>query len=287
MARSRNIKPGFFKNEDLVTLPYETRLLFIGLWCLADREGRLEDRPQRMKMEIFPADNIDLKKGLDALVRTKFLTRYEVEGTKYLLINNFKKHQHPHHKEGPSTLPAPELGVMHECETLGIGAIHEELERAKASASPSDSLIPDSLQSDSLQKISPPPEAQAIAPANDLIGEPITRANGSAPDCPYQAIAEAYHAELPELPSIVVLTPSRKRTLQARWREVCTADHLDAAHGIEFFRDFFRRIKQSEFLIGKAPPKPGGRSFRADFDWIFNPANFIKIVEGRYHGRRH
>ena len=35
MARARNIKPGFFDNEILGELPALTRLLFIGLWCLA------------------------------------------------------------------------------------------------------------------------------------------------------------------------------------------------------------------------------------------------------------
>ena len=49
MARARNIKPGFFKNEFLAEMPCEVRLLFIGLWTLADREGRLEDRPKRIK----------------------------------------------------------------------------------------------------------------------------------------------------------------------------------------------------------------------------------------------
>jgi len=145
------------------------------------------------------------------------------------------------------------------------------------------------------QKISPAMQAHPIANANGpvdnsemvLTAEEIPKTNGKAPDCPYAMIAEAYHEELPELPSIVVLSPNRKRALQARWREVCTAEHLNAEQGIRFFRDFFRRIKQSEFLIGKAPPKQqGGRSFRADFDWIINPQNFIKIVEGRYHGRR-
>ena len=31
MARARNIKPGFFTNDELVELPFATRLLFIGL----------------------------------------------------------------------------------------------------------------------------------------------------------------------------------------------------------------------------------------------------------------
>ncbi len=174
MARSRNIKPGFFRNEDLVALPYETRLLFVGLWILADREGRLEDRPQRIKMEIFPADNTDVRKGLDALVQSKFLTRYEVDGLKYLSIDNFLKHQHPHRKEVPSTIPAPVFSAvdetkapgfdaMDECETPVIGAMDEAQDRSQDIAdpafsgpSPADSLnlIPDSLNliPDSLQK---------------------------------------------------------------------------------------------------------------------------------------
>ena len=53
MARARNIKPGFFDNETLGELPALTRLLFIGLWCLADREGRLQDRPKRIKKELL------------------------------------------------------------------------------------------------------------------------------------------------------------------------------------------------------------------------------------------
>ena len=52
--RARNIKPGFFENEELADLPPLTRLLYIGLWLLADREGRLENRPRRIKAQIFP-----------------------------------------------------------------------------------------------------------------------------------------------------------------------------------------------------------------------------------------
>ena len=59
MARARNIKPAFFRNAELVELSFEARLFFIGLWTAADRDGRLEDRPKQIKMEIFPADSVD------------------------------------------------------------------------------------------------------------------------------------------------------------------------------------------------------------------------------------
>ena len=45
------IKPDFLRDEELAALPLEARLLFAGLWMCADREGRIEDRPQRIKVD--------------------------------------------------------------------------------------------------------------------------------------------------------------------------------------------------------------------------------------------
>ena len=107
MSRSRNIKPGFFKNEELSELPFEYRILFQGLWCEADREGRLEDRPKRLKAEIFPYDNVDVAAGLSALAASGFIVRYEVDDRGYIEILNFAKHQNPHKKEAASSFPPP------------------------------------------------------------------------------------------------------------------------------------------------------------------------------------
>jgi hypothetical protein len=105
MARARNIKPGFFKNEDLAECTPWTRLLFPGLWMLADREGRLENRPKRIKGEIFPFDNVDVQPLLDELESWKFIKRYEVCGVKCIQIVNFIEHQSPHGTEKDSDLP--------------------------------------------------------------------------------------------------------------------------------------------------------------------------------------
>lgn len=107
MARSRNIKPGFFSNEHLAELDFATRLLFIGLWTEADREGRMEDRPKRLRMALFPADNVDVDHMLDDLAASGFIQRYEVDGKRYLQVDSFTKHQMPHHKEIASVIPAP------------------------------------------------------------------------------------------------------------------------------------------------------------------------------------
>ena len=105
MARARNIKPSLFSNELLVELPAFDRLAFIGLWCLADREGRLEDRVKRIKIELFPCDDYDVEEGLARLAAAGFISRYQVAGFSVIEIINFQKHQSPHGSEKDSTLP--------------------------------------------------------------------------------------------------------------------------------------------------------------------------------------
>lgn len=107
--RARNIKPGFFRNEQLMQIPPLGRLLFAGLWCLADREGRLYDRPNQIKWDVLPADDCDVNALLDDLATRGFIHRYCVGKTRYIEVVNFLRHQHPHYKEAASTLPPPTI----------------------------------------------------------------------------------------------------------------------------------------------------------------------------------
>ncbi len=106
MARARNIKPALFKNEVLGVADPVATLLFVGLWTLADRRGILEDRPLRIKAEVFPyRDGIDAEGLLAWLADHDFIERYSVDGKACIQINNFEKHQNPHKNEEPSDLP--------------------------------------------------------------------------------------------------------------------------------------------------------------------------------------
>jgi hypothetical protein len=108
MARARNIKPALFKNELLGQADPLLTILFTSLWCLADREGRLEDRPLRIKAETFPyRDGIDMNGMLAFLEENEFIERYEVAGQKYIQITKFAQHQTPHHMEVGSVIPPP------------------------------------------------------------------------------------------------------------------------------------------------------------------------------------
>ena len=108
MARLRTLKPGFFIDEYLAECQPLTRLLFAGLWTIADREGRLEDRPRRIKAECLPYDDCDVDALLSELARHDFIIRYGFEGKRFIAVPTWHKHQSPHMKESASTIPAPD-----------------------------------------------------------------------------------------------------------------------------------------------------------------------------------
>ena len=135
MARARNIKPSFFINEELVECDFSTRLLFIGLWTLADREGKLEDKPKKIKMALFPSDNINVDELLNELKKHGFIERYEFEGNQYIQVVAFKKHQNPHRDEKPSIIPdfikhcvsTVQASCKEQLSTVAIGLIPDSL----------------------------------------------------------------------------------------------------------------------------------------------------------------
>lgn len=99
------------------------------------------------------------------------------------------------------------------------------------------------------------------------------------PACPAEEIVERYREALPQLPGVEVLNASRKRTIAARWREVCAAEKFDRQQGLDWFAWFFGHVSRSGFLTGRLP----GKTWRADFDFLMTASKFAKVIEGSYH----
>ena len=96
MAKIRTIKPDFYTSEQVAECSIRARYLFIGLWVFSDDSGIHPASPRRLKMEIFPADDItadDIDIAVTELIAAGLLTPYEVDGTKYLQVNGFDEHQ--------------------------------------------------------------------------------------------------------------------------------------------------------------------------------------------------
>jgi hypothetical protein len=228
MARSRNIKPGFFVNEELAEIDFPGRILFIGLWCLADREGRLEDRPKKIKAETFPYDDVDVDKLLNQLFKHNFIIRYEVDSKKYISIPTFKNHQSPHPHEKNSVIPPAKDDIV-TCNDIKCNV----------------KLIPDIRNPDIRN-----PESLSI---------------------PYREIVEAYNMICISLKMVKDTTEKRKKAMKARWNKHNT---------LEFYRDLFKRVQDSNFLTGS-----NDRNWMADFDWLMGEQNMAKVLEGKYDNR--
>jgi len=125
--RTRLLNPALFFNEILGTRDPLLTILYAGLWCAADKEGRLEDRPLKLKAKIFPYRNLDIEKLINELAGLRFLIRYKVLSSSYIFIPKFKCYQHPHQTEKESTIPPPPDEILQEFDSQHIENIETKI----------------------------------------------------------------------------------------------------------------------------------------------------------------
>ena len=95
MSRIRTIKPGFWTDGNIVVLSPFARLLYIGMWNFAMCDhGHVADDPMKLKLEVLPADDVDIVALIDELMVRRRVVRVEdPEGRSYLLVKRFEDHQ--------------------------------------------------------------------------------------------------------------------------------------------------------------------------------------------------
>jgi hypothetical protein len=160
-VRARSIKPGICDNEILGTADPLYTLLFERLWMMADREGRLEDRPLRIKAQAFPyRDGLDVDPMLVWLSEHGFIVRYVVDGNRYIQVCKFSEHQKPHQNEKDSVIPSVPSTTL-------VASEHNQGDKRLA-LNPS-SLNPHSLTPDSGSLAAPiVPASGAMKPEGEM-----------------------------------------------------------------------------------------------------------------------
>lgn len=108
MAHVRYLHPEMFLDERLAAVPPLARLLWLGLQTQADREGRLEWRPARLKALLLPYDREPVEPLVEALRRAGLVHVYEAGGGRYLALTTWREYQRPYHREPESAIPAPD-----------------------------------------------------------------------------------------------------------------------------------------------------------------------------------
>ena len=132
------------------------------------------------------------------------------------------------------------------------------------------------------QKLEADKSTSAYADVSPPVGEdgPAPPADRK-PALPIEAAAEAWNEICgPLLGRVAKLTDLRRKHLRARLVEHWPDDPLGG------WRAYCERIKRSDFLTGRRGGNGAHAGWKADFDWACNPANAVKIVEGRYDNDR-
>ena len=109
-------------------------------------------------------------------------------------------------------------------------------------------------------------------PYNSPQGESAPPESNEGDKINYNALMDTFNRMFDgKLPKVTTMTDKRKKAVKARASE----------HGKEAIVAVFNNVSKSAFLLGH-----NNQNWSCDFDWIFRPTNFIKILEGNYNGER-
>ena len=257
MARIRTIKPKFYDDVKIGRLSRDARYLYIALWVFADDMGVANGDTIWLKSKVFPYDQIQVQqfeKWMNELVTNGFVCLLSYNGERFIYLPNFTRHQvinRPNYED---------LNIHKEL-------IDKEKERIIKQSLNNHGTITDlSLNNHGLYE-EEEKEGEYIPPVvpqgdDEHLEEKIN----------YNALMNTFNTMFGgKLPKVTSMTEKRKKAVKARVAE----------HGKNAIMTVFNNVLQSAFLTGN-----NDKNWSCDFDWIFRPTNFIKILEGNYNGKR-
>jgi len=268
MARIRTIKPEFFTSEDIVAMSPHARLLYIALWCEADKEGRMTWKPNTFKLRYLPGDAVDIQVLATELVQSGLVVLY---GDGYAVIPKFRLHQHINPRESDSQLPEPDASASGLAQT---GTRAARVGHASARV--------DDAQGGREGK-GKEGDIGAIAPVADKAATPPA---GGLPKVPIDQVLSAYHEILPDLPQARIMDDRRRKAIASFWRWVLTSKKTDgtpraacADEAVEWTRAYFARASENDFLMGRGTRSAGHENWRCDLEFLLSEKGRRHVIE--------
>jgi hypothetical protein len=287
---NRMVREGLLDSARYWAVTIKARLLYLHLLLLADDLGCVSLAPVFLRRRCFddkPTEE-QVARLLRELADADLIRPYDAEGARYAFIPRFRQ------RLQRTTLrhPAPPMSLL-----IGDPDAQEKFQKISDVSGNSTAGQPSATVDQPSATVPQPPEVKrreekksvsttnVVLSSGDPEGSPERSVCSGVPDCPAAMIVEAYHQVLPTLPRIRILTPVRRTALRARWREMAAMGKFGTeAEGVEWFRRFFAHVGESEFLRGDTAPRNGSSPWQADLEWLIKPGNFVKVLEGRYHG---
>jgi hypothetical protein len=245
--RIRTVKPEFWISEKVGKLSRDARLVFIGLFNMADDEGRFRAATSMVAGALLPYDDDGsrvVRHAMDELERRGLIRTYVVDDCSYGFITGFAEHQAIDRPKA-SKLPAP--------------------------PSP-DACIDDESTTNRRRVV----DASLLEQGTGNREQGREQGSDSTPvastprDGPTALQALWNETTTPPLPRCVELNDARRKVAKARLKERPLPD----------WGPVFERINASPFCRGI-----NDRGWRADFDFALKPGTAAKVMEGKYDPR--
>ncbi|WP_103728912.1 hypothetical protein [Novosphingobium sp. HII-3] len=267
MSRIRSVHPGLWTDENFVCLSPIARLLFIGLWNECDDGGRFEWRPLRLKMRVLPADNVDMDAIMAELVENQCILKYEVDGASYGAVRNFCKFQRP---KKPSFFCPDTPQVRTWC---GSGsASNDQISEPVGNQFGTGGEIAPQKGGREEGRKEERPSVSSISDADRPATEPPPEFLPAVLEQPDDAdIAfdrwQSLRSRIRPNTRALALTPPRRVKLTKRLKEI---------GGLPAWDRCLKSVEGSPLLRGDKT------DWKAELDWLLEPKNLTKILEGNY-----
>lgn len=267
---SRLIRDDMLDSERVQTLPIEARWLYVTILLSADDAGLFEVNAFRLGRRAS-LEQLKMPVLVQCLADADLIRIYEADGKRYGFIPRYRQRL----QIKRAKYPLPSAALMTDDE--------DALNKIKhLSANPPLPNRESPLPNRDEPEPEPEPEEEIRTPTVFVDTAVAAPTRYKRPACPSEALVALYHKHLPSLPAVEILSDGRKRSLAARWGQVCGESKFDRAAGLEWFSWFFARVATSKFLMGQVKGK-SGNYFCCTFEFLVTPEKFVRVIEGFYH----
>lgn len=236
MAERRMFAKTIIDSDAFLDMPLSSQTLYFHLSMRADDDGFINN-PKKIQRMIGASDD-DLK----ILIAKKFIIPFE---SGIVVIKHWKIHNYIQKDRYKETIYQEEKAKLitkeNESYSLDTTCIHDGY-----SLEAQDRLGKDRK------------ELGKVRLGKDTL---------TSTEC--ESIIEYYNVTCIDLPKVLKLTESRKKTINSRYKE----------HDLDKIKDVLNKANESDFLSGRT------KEWKASFDWLMNPTNFVKVLEDNYKNK--
>ncbi len=246
MAERRMFSKRVINSARFLKMPVSTQNLYFHLGLNADDDGIVE---AYMIMNIIGAKEDDLK----VLVSKNFVQILNADLVTYIID----------WRENNSIRPDRKTDSIYKQLLLQVNPnveILESKERTDRKKAPTE----EQPRKNEVLDVNGTSQGQPMG----RIGEVSLDKDRKEKDNIYIKIKDKYNSTCKELASVKIITDKRKKVINARISD----------YGLDTVLEVIDIVSKSSFLCNSN----NTNNWKASFDWIMNPNNFVKILEGNY-----